>query len=127
MHTSNKKRFNTLSAKEFDEWCDRWYDFDYDYDCDSNCPCCARSLSENEIFFASIAEIVADIIIKEQNLNADIKPVLVEERTQAYTRWQTDQPKMNERVREDIAFIWPRIKDTKFGFELFARIFGQHE
>jgi hypothetical protein len=127
MHTSNKKKFNEISAKEFDEWCDRWYDFDYDYDCGPSCSCCALPQSAHEEFYEMIAETVADIIIKQQHLNADVKPVLVEERMQAYTAWPRREIKLNDKVREDIAFIWPHIKESKMGRDLFSQIFGQRD
>jgi hypothetical protein len=124
MHTSNKKRFNALSAKEFDEWCDRWYDWDYDYDCGPNCSWCALSQTAHDTLHKTIAETVADLIIAQQNLNTDVRPIIIDERMQAYER---HDKRINSSVREDIAFIWPHIKDTQFGRDLFSQIFGQND
>jgi len=129
MHCSNKKKSSVISAKEFDELCDLTYEPNYDF-CGYGCPCCAVPPSEHEKFYLTIAEIVADIIIKEQSLNAEIRSVLIAERMEAYTMliWgYYDSSKLNDKIREDIAFIWPRIKDTKAGHELFAHVFGQND
>ncbi len=129
MHCSNKKRKDPLTPDEIKDWYDQWPYYDYEDCCDYNCSCWARSLSEYEEFYSTIAEAVADIIIKQQNLNADIKPVLVEERMDIYTAWIGENGgyvKLNSRVKEDIAFIWPHIKDTDVGFELFSQVFGQN-
>ena len=125
MHTSNKKKHNTVTHEEINDWYDDgpWWD---DY-CGWNCSCCARTIHQHEDFYQSIANIVADIIIKQQNLNADIKPFLVEERLDKYVSWRYNGNKLNEQVREDIGFIWPYVKDTKFGRDLFAQIFGRNE
>lgn len=127
MHTSNKKREDKLSHREFEEWCDRYFDFDYDYDCDQYCPCCARPSTEYDDFFMMVAELVAETIVREQHLNDDVRRMLVEERMEAYTAWPRRQVKLNDKVKEDVAYIWPFIKDTATGRELFSKIFGQNE
>lgn len=127
MHSSNKKRIDILTREEIDDWYDYWpYDFD-DY-CGPNCDCRDRSFSEYEDFYQKIAEAVADVIIKQQNLNFDVKETLVNERMEVYTSWYNGlQIKLNQKVKEDIAFIWPYIKNTEMGFELFSEVFGQKE
>ena len=125
MHYSNKN--NKISLKEIDELCDPWYDFDYDDYCGPGCPCCAYPPTAHDDFFYTIAETVANIIVAEQKLNPEVKQILIDERMESYTAWPRRETKMNDKVREDIAFIWPRIKNTKAGFELFSQIFGQQE
>lgn len=125
MHTSNKKKHSIITSEEVIDWYDDgpWWD----WDCGPKCSCCARQPHLYEEFYQTIADIVADIIIKQQNLNADIRPFLVEERLEKYVSWRYNGTKINEQVREDIGFIWPHIKDTQFGRDLFAQIFGQRD
>lgn len=125
MHSSNKKKKSVITPDEIIDWFDYWPDYD---DCGPHCSCNSPSPTGHEEFYKTIAEIVADIIIKEQKLHPTSKHLLVEERMREYSYssfWGSS--KMNEEIKKDIAFIWPHIKGTKAGFELFSEIFGQND
>ena len=126
MHISNKKKFSEFTLQELDEWSDPWFDFDYDY-CGPTCSCCALPPSPHEDFFRTIAEITADIIVNQQKLNPQARELIIHERMEAYGGWPRRETKINDKIREDIAFIWPHIKDTQAGRDLFSQIFGAND